>query len=134
MGQAKRSLSVPSEADVANARSLLAGALPLTVEALTGYQLTSHCDRCGRLHRVYPGPHDLHPRMRLVDLIGTLLCRARRDGRACGGRPRRLVLAREGHAVEGHWHHLTPTWTLDHAGEWVEDEGLFWEDSDFASR
>jgi hypothetical protein len=109
----------------------MAISLPVTVADLAGFELMSHCDRCGRLHRVYPSGQDLHPRMRLVDLIGTLLCRARRDGRACGGRPRRLVLAYEGSAIPGSYHHLSPQWTLDAAGEWIEEESAFWEAADF---
>jgi len=108
--------------------------LPVTVEDLAGFELMSDCDRCGRLHRVYPTPHDLHPRMRLVDLIGTLLCRARRDGRACGGRPRRLVLAYEGSTIPGSYHHLSPQWTLDAGGDWMEDDSAYWEDADFTAR
>ena len=134
MARPKRNLAlleVPAEAE---ARAFVAVPLPVTVEDLAGYELMSHCDRCGRLHRVYPSARDLRPRMRLVDLIGTLLCRARRDGRACGGRPRRLVLAREGRAMEGSLHHLSPQWTLDARGDWVEEDGLFWEESDFAAR
>jgi hypothetical protein len=106
-------------------------ALPLTVGDLAGFELASHCERCGRVHPVYPGPRDLHPRMRLVDLIGTLLCQARRGGRTCGGRPRRLILAREGHGTAGSFHHLSAQWTLDQTGAWVEDETLFWGAGDF---
>jgi hypothetical protein len=130
MGHPKRSITVRTEP--VEVQALLGDALPKTVEDLAGFELMSHCDRCGRLHRVHPGPHDLHPRMRLVDMIGTLLCRARRDGRACGGRPRRLVLAREGHAVPGSYHHLSEQWTLDATGHWIEEESLFWEAEDFA--
>jgi hypothetical protein len=132
MGQPKRGIATRS--GPAEVQALLADILPKTVEDLAGFELMSHCDRCGRMHRVYPGPHDLHPRMRLVDLIGAVLCRARRDGRACGGRPRRLVLAREGRTVAGSYHHLGDQWTLDATGSWIEDESLFWEEADFAAR
>jgi hypothetical protein len=124
MGHPKRRLSVPETIEPVDG-------LPLTVGDLAGFALMSHCDRCGRVHRVYPSPRDLHPRMRLVDLIGTLFCQARRGGRACGGRPRRLILAREGHGVAGSLHHLSTQWTLDETGAWVEDETLFWEAGDF---
>jgi len=130
MGHAKRRL-LP---DIERTPDLAGERLPVTISDLDGFELTAHCDRCGRFHRVYPGPQDLHPRMRLVDLIGTLLCRARRDGRLCGGRPRRLLLSREGSAVAGSYHHLSPQWTLEASGAWVEDEALFWQDSDFARR
>jgi hypothetical protein len=134
MARPKRNLALLELPERALTIAPMAVALPVTVEDLAGFELMSHCDRCGRLHRVYPTPHDLHPRMRLVDLIGTLLCRARRDGRACGGRPRRLVLAYEGSTVPGSFHHLSPQWTLDASGEWVEEDGLFWEEADFATR
>jgi hypothetical protein len=134
MARPKRNLALIEAPAATEARAFIAVPLPVTVDDLAGYELMSHCDRCGRMHRVYPSPHDLHPRMRLVDLIGTLLCRARRDGRACGGRPRRLVLAREDRALEGSYHHLSPQWTLDPAGEWVEEEGLLWDESDFVTR
>ena len=130
MARSKRNLAV-AEAPEVQTRAPMAISLPITVADLAGFELMSHCDRCGRLHRVYPSGQDLHPRMRLVDLIGTLLCRARRDGRACGGRPRRLVLAYEGSAIPGSYHHLSPQWTLDAAGEWIEEESAFWEAADF---
>ena len=134
MARPKRNLALLETPAVTDVRALVAVPLPVTVEDLAGYELMSHCDRCGRLHRVYPSARDLRPRMRLVDLIGTLLCRARRDGRACGGRPRRLVLAREGRALEGSFHHLSPQWTLDPAGEWIEEDFALWEAGDFAVR
>src|SRR5437870_2345836 len=84
MARPKRNLALLELPERAPTIVPIAVMLPVTVEDLAGFELMSHCDRCGRLHRVYPGPHDLHPRMRLVDMIGTLLCRARRDGRACG--------------------------------------------------
>jgi hypothetical protein len=130
MARSKRNLAVTETPEV-ETRAPMAISLPVTVADLAGFELMSHCDRCGRLHRVYPSGQDLHPRMRLVDLIGTLLCRARRDGRACGGRPRRLVLAYEGSAIPGSYHHLSPQWTLDAAGEWIEEESAFWEAADF---
>ena len=132
MARPKRNLALIETAEVAATRAPITLSLPVTVEDLAGFELMSHCDRCGRMHRVYPSPQDLHPRMRLVDLIGTLLCRARRDGRVCGGRPRRLVLAYEGRALEGNLHHLSPHWTLDATGEWVEEDALYWEEPDFA--
>ena len=134
MARPKRNLALLELPERVESPAPIAVSLPTTVADLTGFELMSHCDRCGRLHRVYPSPQDLHPRMRLVDLIGTLLCRARRDGRACGGRPRRLVLAYEGSTVPGSLRHLSPQWTLDASGEWVEEDAVFWEESDFAAR
>jgi hypothetical protein len=110
----------------------MAVVLPRTVEDLSGFELMSQCDRCGRMHRVHPSGQDLHPRMRLVDLIGVLLCRARREGRACAGRPRRLILSYEGHNVTDGYRYLGPQWTLDVTGAWVEEDSAFWEESDFA--
>jgi hypothetical protein len=134
MARPKRSLALLAAPAETESRAFVAVPLPVTVEDLAGYELMSHCDRCGRLHRVYPSARDLRPRMRLVDLIGTLLCRARHDGRACGGRPRRLVLTREGHTQEGSFNHLSPQWTLDPAGEWIDEDFAFWEEGDFAAR
>jgi hypothetical protein len=134
MARPKRNLALLDVPAPAATPALLGMALPAIVEDLAGFELMSHCDRCGRMHRVYPGPQDLHPRMRLVDLIGTLLCRARRDGRVCGGRPRRLVLAHEGSALPGSYHHLSPQWTLDASGEWMEEDSAFWEEADFPAR
>jgi hypothetical protein len=132
MARPKRNLALIETAEPVETQAPIPVSLPVTVEDLAGFELMSHCDRCGRMHRVYPSPQDLHPRMRLVDLIGILLCRVRRDGRACGGRPRRLVLSYEGSATDGSLHHLSPHWTLDATGEWIEDDSLFWEESDFA--
>jgi len=132
MARPKRNLALLEMPGRVETPAPIAVLLPVTVEDLAGFELMSHCDRCGRLHQVYPGPRDLRPRMRLVDLIGTLLCRARHDGRACGGRPRRLVLATEGSTIPGSFHHLSPQWTLDQTGEWVEEDSAFWEESDFA--
>jgi hypothetical protein len=132
MARPKRNLALLETSEAIEARMPPAVPLPVTVEDLAGFELMSQCDRCGRLHRVYPGPQDLHPRMRLVDLIGTLLCRARRDGRACGGRPRRLVLSREGSSVPGSLYHLAEQWTLDARGEWAPDDSLYWDEGDFA--
>lgn len=134
MARPKRNLALLEIVEPIRTPAPIGVALPVTVEDLAGFELMSHCDRCGRLHRVYPGPQDLHPRMRLVDLIGTLLCRARRDGRVCAGRPRRLVLAYEGGSIPGSFRHLSPQWTLDASGEWVEEDSAFWEEADFAAR
>jgi hypothetical protein len=133
MARPKRNLAL-FEPERVEAPAPIALPLPVTVEDLAGFEMMSHCDRCGRMHRVYPSGQDLHPRMRLVDLIGTLLCRTRRDGRACGGRPRRLILAHEGRLIEGGYHHLSPQWTLDATGVWVEEGDAFWEEADFARR
>ncbi|HVT52192.1 MAG TPA: hypothetical protein VHE77_11520 [Dongiaceae bacterium] len=132
MARPKRNLALLDLPERAETPAPLPAALPATVEDLAGFELMSQCDRCGRLHRVYPSGQDLHARMRLVDLIGTLLCRARHGARLCGGRPRRLILSHEGRAIEGSYHHLSPQWTLDASGEWVEEDSAFWEESDFA--
>ncbi len=127
MARSKRNLALLETPVLVEARVVPTVPLPATVEDLAGFELHSQCDRCGRTHRVYPSPQDLHPRMRLVDLIGTLLCRARRDGRTCAGRPRRVVLRHEDTSVA-----YSPTWTLEPSGEWSEDDTQFWEAADFA--
>lgn len=95
-------------------------ALPVSVADLDGFELVVHCDRCGRHHRLHPGIADLAPRARLSSLLQSLLCRAQRAGRLCGGRPRRLILTRDDRR-----------WVLEPKGEWVEDDSAFWEEADF---
>jgi hypothetical protein len=94
--------------------------LPMRIADLDGCELASHCDRCGRHLQLYPGPTGLDPRTRLANLLEQLACGAQRKGRACGGQPRRLVLIRN-----------ERQWVLDASGDWVEDESVFWEHSDF---
>jgi len=98
-------------------------ALPMRIADLGARELVSHCDRCGRHLRLYPGHADFDSRTRLVSLLDRLVCGARRDGRACGGLPRRLVLVRD-----------ERQWMLEASGDWVEDESLFWEHGDFELR
>ncbi|MDQ7246624.1 hypothetical protein [Dongia sedimenti] len=97
--------------------------LPMRIADLDGCELVSHCDRCGRHLRLYPGHADFDSRTRLVSLLDRLACSAQRNGRACGGLPRRLMLVRD-----------ERRWLLDAAGEWVEDQSLFWEPGDFEAR
>jgi hypothetical protein len=94
--------------------------LPAQIADLDGCALTSHCDRCGRHFRLYPGHADFDSRLKLVSLLDRVVCGARRNGRTCGGLPRRLVLVRD-----------ERQWVLDASGEWLEDESQFWEASDF---
>jgi hypothetical protein len=61
--------------------------------------------------------------MHLVTLLERQVCGARRQGRACGGLPRRLVLVRD-----------ERRWMLEASGAWTEDDSVFWEHSDFAAR
>lgn len=96
------------------------GALPRTIADLGGFELTADCDRCGRHLRLHPGPTELGLRTRLVSLLKQLTCSARRNGSACAGRPRRLILTRDDRR-----------WCLDHSGLWSEDQGAVWEDADF---
>lgn len=98
-------------------------ALPLRIADLDVCELISHCDRCGRHLRLYPGHADFDSRTRLVSLLERLVCGARHNGLACGGLPRRLMLVRD-----------ERQWTLDASGDWVEDESLFWEAGDFGAR
>lgn len=98
-------------------------ALPMRIADLDGCELVAHCDRCGRHLRLYPGHADFDSRTALVSLLDRLACSARRSGQACGGLPRRLVLVRD-----------ERQWLLDASGEWVEDDSLFWEPSDFEAR
>ena len=97
-------------------------ALPVSVADLDGFELVVHCDRCGRHHRLHPGIADFAPRAKLSSLLQSLLCRATRNGRLCGGRPRRLILSRDDRR-----------WVLEAKGGWVEDDSAFWEDEDFAA-
>jgi hypothetical protein len=94
--------------------------LPMRIGDLDRSELISHCDCCGRHFRLYPGHADFDSRTKLVSLLDRLVCGARRDGRACGGLPRRLVLVRD-----------ERRWVLDASGEWLEDESQFWEPGDF---
>lgn len=100
-----------------------ADTLPKRIADLEGCELVSHCDRCGRHFRLYPGHADFDSRTRLVSLLSRLACSARRGGSACGGRSRRLTLVRDDRQ-----------WLLDASGEWVEDDSVFWENSDFEAR
>src|SRR5262245_22614042 len=84
--------------------------LPVRVADLDGCELTAQCDGCGRHVQLYPGHADFDSRMKLTSLLDHLVCGARRGGRACGGLPRRLVLARD-----------ERQWALDAAGDWAED-------------
>ena len=113
---------MPSKALLSRSTQLKASgiALPIRIADLDGCALTSHCECCGRHFQLYPGPADFDSRTKLTSLLERLLCGARRNGRICGGRPRRLVLERD----ERHW-------VLDASGEWIEDEFQFWEASDF---
>src|SRR5690242_1215999 len=101
----------------------VADLLPVHIADLEGCELRSHCDCCGRQLRLYPGHADFHARMKLVSLLDRLTCSARSNGRPCGGRPRRLVLARD-----------ERQWVLEASGEWLEDHSEFWEASDFEAR
>ena len=98
-------------------------ALPTRIADLDGSELVAHCDRCGRHLRLYPGHADFDSRTRLISLFDRLACGARREGHACGGLPRRLVLVRD-----------ERQWALDASGDWIEDEALFWEPGDFEAR
>jgi hypothetical protein len=95
-------------------------ALPTRIGDLDGCELVSHCDRCGRHLRLYPGHADFDSRTKLVSLLNRLVCGATRNGRACGGQPRRLVLVRD-----------ERRWTLEASAGWIEDDSLFWEPADF---
>jgi hypothetical protein len=97
--------------------------LPMRISDLHGCELISHCDCCGRHLRLYPGPAGFDSSTRLDSLLERLVCGARRNGRACTGLPRRLVLVRDDRQ-----------WMLEASGDWVEDESVFWEHSDFAAR
>ncbi len=100
--------------------SRLGSGLPTRIADLEGYALVCHCDSCGRHLQLYPGHADFDSRMKLVSLLGRLACGAQRNGRACGGLPRRLVLLRDDRQ-----------WMLDSSGDWREDDSQFWEPSDF---
>ena len=104
-------------------RRVLASTLPMFVSDLDGCELIAHCDDCGRNLRLHPGPIDLKPRARLADLLDTLRCNAHRQGRSCGGLPRRLLLIRD-----------ECQWVLDDSGEWAEDASAYWEHADFEAR
>jgi hypothetical protein len=116
---------MPSKALLARSAHLkaLGTRLPTRIGDLDGCELAAHCESCGRQFRLYPGPADFDSRTKLVSLLDRLACRARRNGRACGGLPRRLVLVRE-----------ERQWLLDASGEWVEDDFACWEQADFDAR
>jgi len=118
-----RSKPLLSKSALLKTRRAVDDALPMRIADLGVCELVSHCDRCGRHFRLYPGPTGLDPRTSLVNLLERLVCGAQRQGGACGGLPRRLVLVRD----EQQWH-------LDASGDWIEDESVFWEHSDFAAR
>ena len=113
---------MPSKALLAKSAQLKAfgTSLPARIADLDGYALSSHCDCCGRHFQLYPGHADFDSRLKLTRLFEQLVCGARRNGRACGGMPRRLVLMRD-----------ERQWVLEASGEWLEDESQFWEASDF---
>lgn len=116
-----RSKPLLSKSELLKTRKAAARALPMRVSELEGCELIVQCDRCGRLHRLYPGPADLDPRAGLAGLLTRLSCVARTRGRACGGRPRRLELVRD-----------ECRWVMDQSGVWIEDDSAFWESGDFA--
>jgi len=95
-------------------------ALPLLIADLGDGELVAHCDCCGRHFQLYPGHADFDAKTRLVSLLDRLVCGARRNGDACGGLPRRLILTRD-----------ERSWVLDSSGQWIEDHAQFWEHSDF---
>src|SRR5262245_57741411 len=111
-----------SRAEALKTRKAALSALPLIVADLQGFELTSHCDRCGRHLKLYPGPSELHPHTSLTALMGRLTCTAQRNGEACRGRVRRLILQQDDHR-----------WELDHTGDWIEQSAAFWEADDFAA-
>jgi hypothetical protein len=118
-----RSKPLLSKSAQLKTRKAVDAALPMRIADLGDGELTAHCDRCGRHLRLYPGPSGLDPRTGLVNLLERLVCGAQRQGGACGGLPRRLILLRD-----------ELQWVLDQSGDWVEDESAFWELSDFEAR
>lgn len=116
---------MPSKALFSKSARLKASrdALPTRIADLDGSTLTSHCDCCGRHFQLYPGHADFNARTKLVSLLARLVCGARRNGRACGGRPRRLMLVRDDRQ-----------WVLDASKEWAEDDSAYWEPADFERR
>lgn len=116
---------MPSQALFSKSMRLKASrdALPMRIADLDGATLTAHCEGCGRHFQLYPGHAGFDARTKLVSLLDRLACAARRNGRACGGRPRRLMLLRDDRQ-----------WALDASGQWVEDDSAFWEPADFESR
>ena len=118
-----RSKPLLSKSALLKTRKAVDDALPMHIADLGSGELVSHCDRCGRYLHLYPGPTGLDPCTRLVNLLERLVCTAQRNGGACGGLPRRLVLMRD-----------ERRWVLDDSGDWVEDRSVFWEHSDFEAR
>ena len=118
-----RSKPLLSKSALLKTRKAVDDALPMRIADLGGCELVSHCDRCGRHLRLYPGPTGLDSRTRLVNLLDRLACVSQRKGGACGGLPRRLVLVRD-----------ERQWVLDDSGDWVEDQSVFWEHGDFEAR
>lgn len=116
--------AMPSKALLSKSARLrtqaIGNALPVRIGDLGGATLSSQCDCCGRHLQLYPGHADHGSRLKLVSLLGRLACGAQRNGRTCGGRPRRLWLVRD-----------ERQWMLDASGEWLEDDSLFWEPRDF---
>jgi hypothetical protein len=114
--------SMPSKALLSQTARLKASGttLPARIADLDGCTLIAHCDCCGRHLQLYPGHAGFDARMKLTSLLDRLVCGARRNGRVCGGLPRRLVLMRD-----------ERQWVLDASGEWLEDEFHFWEAGDF---
>jgi hypothetical protein len=101
----------------------LGAGLPTRIADLDGCEISAHCECCGRHFQLYPGHAGFDSRMKLVSLLDRLTCGARRNGRACGGLPRRLMLLRD-----------DQQWQLDASGEWVADDSAFWEPADFEAR
>lgn len=117
-----RSMPLLSKSAPVKSRRVLESPLPLLVSELGDSELIAQCDSCGRHLRLHPGPADLNPRARLTGLLDSLRCNAHRQGRSCGGLPRRLILIRD-----------ECQWVLDADGEWVEDFSAYWEHADFDS-
>jgi len=115
-----RSKPLLSKSSLLKTRHAADSPLPMRVADLDGCALIAHCDRCGRHLQLYPGLGDFASGTRLVSLLERLVCGARRQGRACGGLPRRLVLVRD-----------ERQWVLEASGDWTENESVFWEHSDF---
>jgi len=115
-----RSKPLLSKSVILKTRKAAERPLPVRMADLDGCELTVHCDCCGRHLRLHPGIADFHPNTHLSRLLERLTCTARRNGRSCGGRPRRLILLRD-----------ERQWVLDASGDWQEDESAYWEESDF---
>lgn len=116
-----RSKALLSKNSVLKTGNRSADSLPMRIADLDDCELLAHCDCCGRHLRLYPGHAGFDARMRLSSLFARLSCTGRRNGDACGGLPRRLVLLRN-----------ERRWVLEAStGQWTEDDYAFWEDADF---